>query len=131
MQVPGKFWESAVLPSANKLYLPSEGGRSVSVIQDTASAGLEERTATDAPFTVGATLIRRVLYLSEGTNTVPRASGGAQARSFGLLDIAGRNVMELRLGANDVRALAPGIYFVREAQSRAQAQAIRKVIVTR
>jgi hypothetical protein len=37
--------------------------------------------------------------------------------------------MELRSGANDVRALAPGVYFVREAQ--AQAQVVRKVVVTR
>jgi hypothetical protein len=29
-----------------------------------------------------------------------------------LLDISGRKVMGLRTGANDVRALAPGVYFV-------------------
>jgi hypothetical protein len=38
-------------------------------------------------------------------------------------------VMDLRPGANDVRALAPGVYFVRTAQ--AQAQAIRKIVITR
>jgi hypothetical protein len=43
-----------------------------------------------------------------------------------LLDISGRKVMNLRAGANDVRALAPGIYFVRTAQ----AQAVRKVVLT-
>jgi hypothetical protein len=32
------------------------------------------------------------------------------------------------VGANDVRALAPGVYFVREAQAQAQAQAVRKVV---
>jgi hypothetical protein len=35
-------------------------------------------------------------------------------------------VLELKPGANDVRALAPGVYFVREAQ--AQAQAVRKIV---
>jgi hypothetical protein len=30
-----------------------------------------------------------------------------------------------------VRALAPGVYFVRETQAQAQAQDIRKVIITR
>ena len=30
------------------------------------------------------------------------------------LDAAGRQVMELRTGANDVSRLPPGIYFVRE-----------------
>jgi hypothetical protein len=42
-----------------------------------------------------------------------------------LLDISGRKVSELHSGVNDMRALAPGVYFVREAQ------AVRKVVVTR
>jgi hypothetical protein len=48
-----------------------------------------------------------------------------------LLDISGREVMDLKPGANDVRALASGVYFVREAQAQAQTQAVRKVLVTR
>jgi hypothetical protein len=36
-------------------------------------------------------------------------------------------VLDLKTGANDVRVLAPGLYFVRTAQ----AQDIRKVVVTR
>jgi hypothetical protein len=47
------------------------------------------------------------------------------------MDASGRKVMDLKPGANDVRALAPGVYFVREAQAQAQAQAIRKVVVAR
>jgi len=39
--------------------------------------------------------------------------------------------MELLPGANDVRALAPGVYFTRETQAQAQAQAIRKIVITR
>ena len=51
-----------------------------------------------------------------------------------LLDISGRQVMVLRPGANDVRALAPGVYFVREQDSRGlgvEDSMVRKVIVTR
>jgi hypothetical protein len=50
-----------------------------------------------------------------------------------LLDISGRKVMDLRPGANDVRALAPGVYFVAEGLGiRGQGPGrIRKVIVTR
>jgi hypothetical protein len=50
-----------------------------------------------------------------------------------LMDAMGRKVMELRPGANDVRALAPGVYFVREAQAQAQAQAqsVRRVVITK
>jgi len=53
-----------------------------------------------------------------------------QNMSCSLLDACGRKVMDLRPGANDVRALAPGVYFVREAQAQAQAQAVRKIVLT-
>jgi hypothetical protein len=54
----------------------------------------------------GATIVRGVLFLAEA------ASHKLQAVS--LLDISGRKVLDLKLGANDVRALAPGVYFIRE-----------------
>jgi hypothetical protein len=121
MQVPGTFWESAVLPSANKLYVPSEGGRSVSVVQDTASVGLEERPVTDAPFTVGATLIRRVLHLPLSPLTIHTS----------LFDMTGRRVMSLNPGATDVSHLAPGVYFVGRASSVGPvALSISKVVLT-
>jgi hypothetical protein len=49
-----------------------------------------------------------------------------------LLDASGRKVLDLRPGANDVRALAPGVYFVREVPQAAshKPQAVRKVVVT-
>jgi DNA-binding beta-propeller fold protein YncE len=66
------------------------------------------------------TIIRGVLYL-------PDAVGGERsAVSAHLLDISGRKVLDLKPGPNDVRALAPGVYFVREAQT----QAVRKVIIS-
>jgi hypothetical protein len=43
-----------------------------------------------------------------------------------LLSVDGRTVLELKPGANDVRALAPGVYFVRE-----EPQAVRKVVIAR
>jgi hypothetical protein len=69
-----------------------------------------------------ASVVRGVLLLGDcpRTGTVPKTV---------LLDISGRRVLDLKPGANDVRVLAPGVYFVREAQ--AQAQAVRKVVVSR
>ena len=78
--------------------------------------GPPEPSVSAQPFT---TVVRSVLFLPE----CPSASTSS------LRDISGRKVLDLRLGANDVRALAPGVYFVREAQARAQA--VRKVVVTR
>jgi hypothetical protein len=71
--------------------------------------------------TAGATLVRGVLVLGAVGS---RQNTGYRAE---LLNAAGRKVLELRPGANDVRGLAPGIYFVQEAQ----AQPIRKVVITR
>jgi hypothetical protein len=66
------------------------------------------------------TVVRGVLVLPVSPR--PRVS-----ESPCLLDACGRKVLELRPGANDIRMLAPGVYFVREAQ--AQAQPVRKVVV--
>jgi hypothetical protein len=81
---------------------------------------LEPRTeATPEP-----TVILGVLFLSEASSHKPQAAS--------LLDISGQKVQDLHPGANDVRALAPGVYFVREepqASSR-KPQPVRKVVVT-
>jgi hypothetical protein len=72
---------------------------------------------------VGPTIVRGVLVLG--------AAGSRQqtAERTELLDAAGRKIAELHSGANDVSALSPGVYFVRDA--RAQTQATRKVVIAR
>jgi YVTN family beta-propeller protein len=66
---------------------------------------------------------------------VPSMVGAGQAlaclATSSLFDLSGRRVMALHPGANDVSGLAPGVYFVREAQAQAQAHAVRKVVITR
>jgi hypothetical protein len=78
-----------------------------------------------------ATIVRGVLVLPElGTRSELPERNSVMSRAS-LLDISGRKVTDLHAGANDVRALAPGVYFVREAQAQAQAQAVRKVVIAR
>jgi phosphoribosylformylglycinamidine (FGAM) synthase PurS component len=73
-------------------------------------------------FSIGkATIVRGLLHMPSPLLTP----------NYSLLSIDGRKVLDLLPGANDVRALAPGVYFVREAQAQAQAQAVRKVVITR
>ncbi|HTW92037.1 MAG TPA: hypothetical protein VMH22_10055 [bacterium] len=50
-----------------------------------------------------------------------------------LLDISGRKVLDLHPGSNDVRALASGVYFVREEPSAVSRQpsAVTKIVITR
>jgi hypothetical protein len=72
-----------------------------------------------------ATIIRGVLFLPEAP--------GHKSQAASLLEASGRKVLSLKAGANDVRALAPGVYFVREEPQAAgsKSQAIRKVVITR
>lgn len=62
-------------------------------------------------------IVRGVLYLPERT--------GAAGKPV-LVDITGRRVLELVSGANDVRGLAPGVYFIRTAGG-----VNRKVVIAR
>ena len=97
------------------------GGTDVWLIRlEPEQIGVAEMTKPEVRMTYsGATVIRGVLFLAARTSSSPSTSC--------LLDACGRKALDLRPGANDVRALAPGVYFVREAQ----AQAVRKVVVTR
>uniref|UniRef100_A0A7C4GCR9 T9SS type A sorting domain-containing protein n=1 Tax=candidate division WOR-3 bacterium TaxID=2052148 RepID=A0A7C4GCR9_UNCW3 len=66
---------------------------------------------------VGASVVRGVINCQLPVS-------GLQSATV-LLDAAGRKVMELRAGPNDVRHLSPGVYFVR------QASGVVKVVVQR
>jgi len=71
-----------------------------------------------------STAVRGVLFLAEAASPKPQAAS--------LMDATGRKVMDLLPGANDVRALAPGVYFVRgEGRGTGDAGRIRKVVLTR
>ena len=67
----------------------------------------ERGTRNDERRTSGATIVRGLIQVDSRQYAVYR--GGAE-----LLDILGRRVMDLQPGANDVRRLSPGVYFVAE-----------------
>jgi YVTN family beta-propeller protein len=106
-------------PASNRVYVANAQGSSISVIRTT-PPGVEEsfglKVLNSEPI---ATVVRGVLFLPEASSP--------KHQTASLLDISGRKAMDLRPGANDVRALAPGVYFVREAQARGT----RKVVITR
>jgi len=66
---------------------------------------------------LGPTVVRGALLLPETPSSEPQATS--------LLDAAGRKVINLKAGANDVSRLAPGVYFVRTGSG------IRKVQIAR
>ena len=97
----------------------------------TLGQGIEETPNAKVRMTNGgATIVRGVLFLPK-MGTVP--SGTVPTFGPSLLDISGRKVLDLKPGANDVRALAPGVYFVWEESHAASSepQAVLKVVVTR
>jgi hypothetical protein len=98
------------------VYVANYLGSSISVIRDF-GGGMEETPNAEvrAP-NRGATIIR-------GSLSLPRMP--IDQFPVTLLDISGRKLMDLHPGANDVRHLAPGVYFVREPS------AATKVIVAR
>jgi DNA-binding beta-propeller fold protein YncE len=110
-------------PEQHCIYLGSED---LILAYPDAPPGVEEAPSAEVRTTNdGPTVVHGVLFLPEA------ASRKHQAPS--LMDISGRRVVNLEPGANDVRTLAPGVYFVAEGLGiRGQGLGrIRKVIVTR
>jgi hypothetical protein len=120
--------------SGNHLFLVyqswtgTEGGkiyntdRIWAAMDPTPGGGIEEMPNAELRMTnSGATIVRGMLLLHESTS--PSC----------LLDIGGRKVLDLQSGVNDVRALAPGVYFVcqRPQVSSCTPQTAQKVVVTR
>jgi hypothetical protein len=85
-----------------------------------ASPYADVRTANPMP-----TVVRGVLFLPEAAGSKPQATS--------LLDAAGRRVLDLHAGANDVSRLAPGVYFVLPASGvgRGASNDVTKVVIHR
>jgi YVTN family beta-propeller protein len=98
-------------PIELRTFVLNPGSWSVSVLRDSLHVGIDERA-------VGALERRRV------TPTVVRGvlplapSAGGPARFASLHDVSGRKVLDLRPGDNDIRRLAPGVYFLRYQQEK-------------
>jgi predicted acyl esterase len=71
------------------------------------ASGIAQSQPVAAPTPRPAAIVHGVLELAASAHS-------RVVDSYLLHDAAGRTVMTLKPGANDVRALAPGVYFVRE-----------------
>ncbi|MBM3323775.1 T9SS type A sorting domain-containing protein [candidate division WOR-3 bacterium] len=83
-----------------------------------------------------ATVVRGVLWLrwdvtDAGHDRNPPGDFRSCPRPM-LLDASGRKVADLHPGANDLRSLPPGVYFVRKVTGRGRdGSPVRKVIIAR
>jgi len=123
-------------PIALKTYAACCSPPGVWIIRDSLHAGIEGQPQASGR-KPQATVIRGVLYLPRdmaelGTRSELPERNSVMSRAA-LLDIGGRKVMDLRPDANDVRSLAPGVYFVRSAPSAAgrKPSAVTKIVITR
>ena len=108
-QRPG---EMTWVPRHRRMYVVDARGQAIVVLKDTSLAGLCGSPAT-GPFRNMATVVRGVLFLPrDGLGTRSGLPDNPVMSRAALLDISGRKVLDLLPGANDVRALAPGVYFV-------------------
>jgi YVTN family beta-propeller protein len=112
-------------PTYSRMYVSNAGSSSISVIRDTFVVGMEEGQIQAASHKLQATVVRSVLFLNELGTRSGLSDNPVMSRAL-LLDISGRRVLELKAGANDVRALAPGVYFVRSEPS-----AVSKIVIAR
>lgn len=87
------------------------------------TAGAEEELESEPePAKTAASIVRGVLSLSDSP---------IRHSTPALLNSAGRKVMALRPGQNDVRQLAPGVYFVHSAIGTRQSALVTRVVVLR
>ncbi|MBM3331192.1 YncE family protein [candidate division WOR-3 bacterium] len=116
-------WDVCYNPVQNRVYVSNEGNSTISVLRD--SGGGIEETMDDERGTMNAapTVIRGVLFLPGAASHKPQATS--------LMDATGRKVLDLKPGANDVRAIVPGVYFVRAESRELSAASCYKIVVTR
>jgi YVTN family beta-propeller protein len=92
-------------PDQVRVYVGNHEGSSVSVLRDN-PAGIDRVTEQRfSRFESQPTIVSGVLLL--GIDNRQHSTYRAE-----LLDISGRKVLDLKPGPNDVRMLAPGVYFV-------------------
>ena len=95
---------------------------SVFLRRNITATGVEETMNDERGTMSAATIVRRVLNLQS-------AICNLQSEII-LLDAAGRRVLMLKSGSNDLSRLAPGVYFVHSAIDNRQSQ-IARVVLTR
>jgi len=109
------------VPQHRKMYVVDQDGQAILVVRDTSLAGFASASAFTQSGTM-PTIVRGVLFLPKS----------ASPSSNFLMDISGRKVLDLLPGANDVRALAPGVYFIRGPKTEDERPGVvRKVVLTR
>jgi hypothetical protein len=116
-----------------------DGDRGTIWFSTNAPAAIAEQPTEPRATRPFATVVRGVLALGRNGDSPSEREDARYSPHFpvmsctALLDISGRKIMDLQPGANDVWALAPGVYFVRgkPQATSPKPQAVRKIVVAR
>jgi DNA-binding beta-propeller fold protein YncE len=104
--------------ATNRLYFAGHTDSVIQVVYDSiVFAGLQAAPGGQTQAARLQTLLNRSAPFRSPTDAV-------------LFDASGRRAVALKDGPNDMSHLALGVYFIREAQAQAQAQAVRKIVLT-
>jgi YVTN family beta-propeller protein len=124
---PAYYTPVAVLTTLHgRTYVANTNGSSVTVIADRPAVGIAENLQLTAnSLRPTASVISGNLFLP------PSPAANRRLPITCLLDAAGRKVLALKAGANDVSHIAPGVYFVRAASRELSAVSCRKVVLAR
>ncbi|UCG42741.1 MAG: T9SS type A sorting domain-containing protein, partial [candidate division WOR-3 bacterium] len=120
-QLPDEQYRCMALNSFDR-ELYGASGKRVAVVKDSTTA-VRERKAVACLSPPTATAVRGALHLP---------LTGRQ--DVALLDVTGRRVMSLQPGENDIRHVAPGVYFVHQKGPRGQGfegPSVRKIVIQR
>ncbi|MBM3315013.1 hypothetical protein FJY71_04120 [candidate division WOR-3 bacterium] len=131
----GEPWFAAWSPETRRVFVSDGTNDCVWVFRDSAGVGIGGAAYRARP--TGSrqpTIVRGVLRLGAEHGPIPLGESGLYLKPRAvLLDAAGRKVMDLRPSDNDVRQLAPGVYFVMEKglKGRGLEGSSRVVVVAR
>ena len=101
------YWAEGIVcnPVDRKIYVSVYWDSAIYVFKDSLQGIAEEQITLQVSQSSVPTFISNLLLLPE--------SGMGENQKAVLMDVTGRRVLDLKPGANDVRSLAPGVYFIR------------------
>lgn len=115
----------------NRTYVSCRDASQVAVLRDTLVQNVSEMPRSRSPAANALPTIVRGSLIYQPTVSISQQSAV-------LFDLSGRRVMSLHQGQNDIRHVAPGVYFLRSAEcgdahggGRATRSPVRKVVVQR
>lgn len=111
----------AFCPQNRRMFVATPNNSAIAVLRDTIMVSIAEQQPKPESQLIIPTVVRSVLKLKPVSSL---------RSSVFLLDITGRKVLDLKPGANDIRHLAPGVYFVRQTTKIMNERLIiRKVLI--